>query len=498
MSFQKIRKLGKGAYGRVYLAKGDEKEYAVKVNSISKTLGNTIGCVRELHFFNFAKGHPFLLQLEDVIIGEPFSNGTISPIMMKKGKEENKSRTRDKICLILERGDFDGSQFINDKYSMEMRVLFSIHLCLAVEFLHSRGIYHRDLKPANIICFMNEGKLVSTKITDFGLSQYYCSNNASEAGYITPWYRAPEVSLNKDYDYCVDVWSVGCIMYELFSVENAPLFPHSEDHSLINAMISKVVFSMEDYNLARAIFKDKITSDYCTLQSKIPQLEIENEEIREVVRRALLIKEERATISELLNMPWTAPHSRLISQVRGSFGIDKNGRWILSPVSSLFLLNHILPSDVETKAREHIKYIIDNRYESPINKWYSHEVMFHGLEIFVRLISRYNIPEEDISLWINAILFIAVKFFMVFGADGLSLKDFNFRVKKMSPRLFAETIEYIEEKVLVDICGCEIFRYTIYELSPVVLSDKDLYELLVMALESKKLNQESISNPQKQ
>lgn len=85
--------------------------------------------------------------------------------------------------------------------------------------MHSKGIIHRDLKPLNIL--VNENWDV--KISDFGQSNVVTdeiNKDYNLTKYVTTrYYRAPELYLNykKGYDKSMDMWSVGCIIAELFN-----------------------------------------------------------------------------------------------------------------------------------------------------------------------------------------------------------------------------------------------------------------------------------------
>jgi serine/threonine protein kinase len=80
---------------------------------------------------------------------------------------------------------------------------------------------HRDLKPCNIL-ISEDGKTV--KLADFGLARSFgLALKTYTHEVVTLWYRAPEVMLGtKIYSPAIDMWSLGCIFYEL--IVGKPLF----------------------------------------------------------------------------------------------------------------------------------------------------------------------------------------------------------------------------------------------------------------------------------
>ena len=78
---------------------------------------------------------------------------------------------------------------------------------------HSKRILHRDLKPQNLL-IDKDGHI---KLADFGLARAFgIPIKTLTHEILTLWYRAPEISLvEKRYDQASDMWSLGCVLYEL-------------------------------------------------------------------------------------------------------------------------------------------------------------------------------------------------------------------------------------------------------------------------------------------
>lgn len=76
--------------------------------------------------------------------------------------------------------------------------------------MHQFKIVHRDLKPANIL-FQNG----SIKIADFGLARKFSKNEMMQTFAGTPFNMAPEVLRGKGYNYKVDIYSAGTVLYEM-------------------------------------------------------------------------------------------------------------------------------------------------------------------------------------------------------------------------------------------------------------------------------------------
>ncbi|MCA9804366.1 MAG: protein kinase [Cyanobacteria bacterium HKST-UBA02] len=105
--------------------------------------------------------------------------------------------------------------------SLEHALKILSDISSALEFAHSAGIYHRDLKPGNIIVF-DQGGIPGARLIDFGLALVTgeagpgsAYSGKRVAG--TPAYMAPEQVTEGQYDARSEIYSLGCILFELLS-----------------------------------------------------------------------------------------------------------------------------------------------------------------------------------------------------------------------------------------------------------------------------------------
>lgn len=100
-----------------------------------------------------------------------------------------------------------------------------------LKYMKNKQVIHCDMKPENVL--FTDDSVNSVKLIDFGAS---CESCQSGFFYVqSRYYRAPEILLGNPYDHAVDMWSLGCIIYEL--IVGSPLFPAKDENELLEYFI---------------------------------------------------------------------------------------------------------------------------------------------------------------------------------------------------------------------------------------------------------------------
>ena len=105
-------------------------------------------------------------------------------------------------------------------------------LLRAVQYLHSEGVVHRDIKPANIIADFSNPGTPTVKLIDFGLAKDFHSAEKMTAMVSrngTCSYMAPEIYFTESYDKEVDVWSLGCSIFQMLTNKQLVTIPQREN-----------------------------------------------------------------------------------------------------------------------------------------------------------------------------------------------------------------------------------------------------------------------------
>merc|ERR1712004_287213 len=227
-----LNEIGVGAYGTVYLGRDNNHAaenrspfVAIKRLRVQNTdEGIPLSHVREIALLRQldAFEHPNVIRLLDVCPGESSVSDEL------------------RLNLVFEYVDMDLEWFMKQKIESGAIISdskirdISQQMINGVDFLHSNRVCHRDLKPQNILL----SKSGHVKIADFGLARIYSYNMALTSVVVTLWYRPPEVLLQNSYATPVDLWSIGCIISELFLLD--ALLPGESELSQFQIIFEKL------------------------------------------------------------------------------------------------------------------------------------------------------------------------------------------------------------------------------------------------------------------
>uniref|UniRef100_A0A673CTR3 non-specific serine/threonine protein kinase n=1 Tax=Sphaeramia orbicularis TaxID=375764 RepID=A0A673CTR3_9TELE len=107
-----------------------------------------------------------------------------------------------------------------------------VQICLGLKHIHDKKVLHRDIKSQNI--FLTSGGM-KAKLGDFGIARML--NNTMELARTcvgTPYYLSPEICENRPYNNKTDIWSLGCVLYELCTLR------HPFEGSSLRQLVSKI------------------------------------------------------------------------------------------------------------------------------------------------------------------------------------------------------------------------------------------------------------------
>ncbi len=160
-------------------------------------------------------------------------------------KNENREG-EDQLFMVME--FIDGielkERIRKGRIEYQEAVDISIKICRGLEAAHNKGIIHRDIKSSNIM-ITTDG---AVKIMDFGLAKLGNSGNLTRMGTTlgTISYMSPEQTAGENVDYQTDIWSVGVVMYELFTGQLP--FRGDYDQAVVYSIINENPRPLETYD----------------------------------------------------------------------------------------------------------------------------------------------------------------------------------------------------------------------------------------------------------
>lgn len=218
--YKEERPLGKGAFGEVVLVKNKNDE---------------LFAIKKLNKKMLKDDSPFLEYLYGEIAC--MEELKVCPLVVRL---EEKEITNDYIYLLLEYCNGGDLASLQSKqpgmvFKLNDAIEILVNVIRGLEDIHQHGYLHRDIKPGNVLVKENNGKTIF-KIADFGFSKKIHEVNKTACG--TEPFMAPEIFLKEDYDFPVDMWAFGILLYYMLNKEY-PFSNFCTTKGLMSITISK-------------------------------------------------------------------------------------------------------------------------------------------------------------------------------------------------------------------------------------------------------------------
>ena len=466
----KGRQLGSGTYGKVYLGTlaNSNEELAVKRNLIATDI-DFIGSVRELDLLSRLKGYPYIVEIKYVAYGNPFAPTPYSPLSSSGVKD-------DIVTFIFELSHDDFSNVIYLKHPGYRQMKhYMVQMLLALEYMHAKGIMHRDIKPSNLLAFDE-----NLKVCDFGVSKHFTKQEPSTPQIITAWYRPPEVALSCPiYDTKADVWSAGCVMFEMIARRALFVDMPEKIESLMDRMMVGLPYDVSQADIDRIKADVYVKQDQSKRLSSFTQLlSLTKDEVTRFKDEAgslsefndLLLKmicfnpDKRYTSSQVLDHPFFAEYADFIRGVREAYPPK--------PVSFVTL------ATPKCEARKHLNDIVMQSY-GRCKGMFGDRVFFHALIVFDKyLLSADTVfDHNDVLVYYYACLYLCYKYFTTLRTP-MSFE--TLLANKPSPNV-VEAVKTFEHHLIEKTLVYEIYSLTVLEAADKygdVLDEEQIKELL--------------------
>jgi dual specificity tyrosine-phosphorylation-regulated kinase 2/3/4 len=192
---------------------------------------------------------------------------------------------RGHLCISTELLGMNLYEFIKAHefrgFSLKLIRVFTKQMLSSLVLLHAKKVIHCDLKPENILLVHPLNSEI--RVIDFGSS---CFENEKVYTYIqSRFYRSPEVILGMSYGMPIDMWSLGCILAELFT--GYPIFPGENEQEQL-ACIMEVFGPPEKHLIEKStrkkLFFDSLGKPRLTVSSKGRRRRPSSKELRQALK----------------------------------------------------------------------------------------------------------------------------------------------------------------------------------------------------------------------
>lgn len=505
--------LGEGTFGIVYSGTSprSQREYAIKRNLMENST-SFIGALREVDVLTKLRKHPHITRIECIAFGEPFTGACFSPL--KSTEREN--QRDDRVHFIFGKAEYDLHSFIYGAEYVDFSLIkrYVVHILLGTEFMHKQKIIHRDLKPSNVLIFGTDADALGNrnvaKLCDFGLAKPFTYQGYQTPKTVTSWYRAPEIALGyPHYDYKIDVWALGCIIFEMFAKKALLVDVKDDDDEILSRILGALPQALPMRRMRELVRGNKWRTvtlkpihNPLTRTSYADKIGLTTEALRQFAKEAgdfgqlcdLLEHmltfdwEQRYSVEQALNHPFFNEYRPLIDATRKLY----------SPIIEDRL---IIRDCIERRWMSQIAIDIFNNRQTLV--WYSPRIIFQAMDLFDRYLAVMfystqiapNAVESTVKGLVHTkvetqirfmtCLYLSIKYFssihypIPFDKITEEIKCLEFTAQ--DAQLVAEEFE---ATFVRDGLQYEIYRPTLYEAADSVrgdyLNDTDVRDLIML------------------
>lgn len=330
-------RIGEGAYGQVYAT---DKDYAVKIQNDDESYNSDIlwecAALTYLDHPNIIKPEAICVNIEEIQSIKP----SHKPHMVDNAIVSKKMYAN--LSLYLDH--------IKTPNSIQLIKSYAFQIAKAMLYYINQNLYHGDLKPDNLL--IDRNGLI--QIVDLGsCASFIHRKTIPRTEFLTTHlYRAPEIfSYSGKIDEKIDIWSYGCVLYEMFTRKR--LFPGENDentHDRIKELLS-------GDNLVSKLIEENFPPDLIDLLSQILVLNPEQRiEIEDILVHPFLNEFSNIEVKRLSPIDSMRFREVMVTNVQGKWFKSVRNKYYSTDFSKDYVLKFLKLSHVIT-----LLYILEDK-----------------------------------------------------------------------------------------------------------------------------------------